>query len=104
MLSFTAGDWEMPMRAVVRREGTAVDVSSGYTFTGFLIYQDGTRVPVVPIFDPDAVGDGTDGAVIYYGILQASVPVGLHTYQFFATSASSRLSTTKIPFRVLPNA
>ena len=104
MLSVTQGDWETPMRAVVRREGTLVDVSSGYTFTGFLIYQDGTRVAVVPVFDPDAAGDGTDGALIYFGALQADVPVGLHAYQYFATTASSRISTTKIPFRVLPNA
>jgi len=91
------------MRAVVRVEGVASDVS-GAAFTGSLIYQDGTRVAVVPVFDTDAAGDGTDGAIVYSGSLQEDVPVGLHSYQFFASEGTTRLSTSKIHFRVLPNA
>lgn len=92
------------MRAVVRREGNPVNVAAGYYFTGHLIYQDGTRIEVEPIFDPDAAGTGSDGALIYFGYLQIDVPVGLNAYQFFAYGGSSRISTSKIPFRVLPNA
>jgi hypothetical protein len=91
------------MRAIVRVEGVASDVS-GATFTGSLIYQDGTRIAIVPIFDTDAVGDGTDGALRYSGVLQEDVPVGLHNYQFHATEGTTRLSTSKIHFRVFPNA
>lgn len=103
MLTLTEGDAGYPMRAVLRSEGEALDISA-HTLTGSLIYQDGTRVAVVPVFDTDAAGDGTDGALSYLGTLQSDVPVGLHSYQFFATSGSVRFSSTKIPFRVLPNA
>ncbi len=103
MLEYTQGDSVFPMRAVIRQDGAALDIS-GDTLTGELIYQDGTRVAIVPTFDADAAGDGTDGALSYSGSAQASVPVGLHHYQFFASPLLGRRSSKKIPFRVLPNA
>lgn len=104
MLEYTQGDSGYPMRAIVRVEGQAVDVSGADTLSGYLVYQDGTRVAVTPSYDADAAGDGTDGALVYRGTLQEDVTVGLHSYQFQVIEGTTRLSTKKIPFRVLPNA
>ena len=104
MLELTQGDVLAPMRAVFRKEGVPLDVSTGVTLSGWLIYEDGTRVAITPVYDPDAEGDGTDGAVIFEGSEQGDVPVGLNHYQFFASTGSARYSTSRIPFQVNPNA